>query len=238
MTLTSHPLWASFENVTQTARPDGGAHIVALTSAFSQSGTSFVARDLALLAAQHYMPQGGRAALIDFDVNQQTQAAGFDTPKSIAKHGALQGPYDASFGQTPFWQVSPEMVSGDGKRGKSASHCGLFFVGETGLAVSRFEWETVKDGQTVHVTKAPDYWQAARSQFSVIIVDCPAFERTDIALNVICEADATILISPKHRSTDLELVSLAQTISASGGTCAGMILNDGLPMQKYAGTAI
>lgn len=235
MTQTSHPLWGIFEALTQTPRADGRALIIALVSAFSKSGTSYVARDLSLLGASYFSSQGGRVALIDFDVNQQSQCAGFDRPQSIADHGALQGPYDATFGQAPFWQVSPDMVADDGTRTQAAAHCGLYFVGESGLAVSSFDWETVKSGQTVHVRRSPEYWNAARSQFSFLVVDCPSTDRSNTSMDMIPDADMTVIVSSSYRATDPAHTELSQKIIASGGRCAGMILNAGPPIQEYAG---
>lgn len=235
MSVTSHPLWGTLNTIISVPRTDGLAKIIALVSPFTGSGTSYVARDLALLAAKHYVPQGGRVALMDLDINQQTQCAGFDKPKSIGEQGAIQGPFDATFGQVPFWQVSPDMVEDSGQRTHAGNHCGLFFVGETGLAVSAFDWETVKDGQTVHIRRVPDYWHAARSQFSFIIIDCPATDRASIAMDIIPDADASIIITPSFRSTDPEHNALAQKIVSAGGACAGIVQNEGLAIQEYAG---
>lgn len=235
MTGTSHPLWGIFEALSRTPRADGAAKIIALVSPFTKSGTSHVAKELSLLAAGHYVPRGGRVALIDFDVNQQTQCEGFDRPKSIGDHGVIQGPFDATFGQVPFWQVSPDMVAGDGQRTQAALHCGLYFVGETGLAVSSFDWKTVKAGQTVHVRRSPEYWQAARSQFSFIFVDCPSVDRSDMAMDMIPDADAAVIVSPELRVSDPAHDALAQKIADVGGICAGKILNTGPAVQAYAG---
>lgn len=211
------------------------APIYALTSPFTQSGTSHVCRSLALLAAQHYAASGGRVALIDFDINQQTQAETFDTPRSIGTYGALQGPYDATFGKMPFWQVSPDMVADSGERTSAGSYCGLHFVGETGLAVSKFEWDVVKSGQAVHVMSSPDYWQAIRQQFSAVFVDCPAMDRTDIALNIIPYADSTMIIAPNHRANDPEIAKLSELITKEGGQSAGVVLNAGKAVQPFSG---
>ena len=235
MTAASHPLWGIFEALSRVPRADGRAKIIALVSPFTKSGTSHVARDLSLLAAQHFVQMGGRVALMDFDVNQQTQCDGFDTPESIAAHGAIQGPFDATFGQSPYWQVSPDMVSGDGQMAQMSLHCGLFFVGETGLAVSSFDWKTIKAGQTVHVRRAPEYWQAARSQFSFIFVDCPSTDRSGMAMEMIPDADMAVIISPEYRASDPAHDALAQKITQAGGTCAGKILNAGPVVQPYVG---
>lgn len=235
MTETAHPFESIFAALIQSPVQDGRSPLYALVSPYTQSGTSYVSRELALHAARHFGTNGGRVALIDYDINQQTQASNFDTPRAIAQNGVLQGPFDATFGQTPFWQVSPDMVSETGDRTQAGSYCGLHFVGETGLVVSRFDWNAVRSGQTVHVVSAPDYWQAARAQFSAIFVDCPATDRTDISLNVISDADKTIIVAPDHRTNDPEVLNLAQKITQEGGHCAGVIANAGKALQEFSG---
>ena len=135
--MSIHPLWETLESLTAQPRADGVASLIAVTSSFSGCGTSFVTRDLALLAASFYGQTGGRVALFDFDINQQTQFAAFDTPRSIGMYGAAQGPFDATFGEKPFWQVSPDVMSIDGQRHQASSHCGLYLIGETASSIGQ-----------------------------------------------------------------------------------------------------
>ncbi len=230
-----NPLKAIFDLIMANPRPDGRGKIFAMTSAFKQTGTSFVSRSLALLAADHFSPLGARAALIDYDINQQTQAAAFDTPKMIASYGILEGPYDASFGQSPFWQISPEMMSDDGERRKTSDSCGMYLLNQAALGVTKFDWQTVKAGQSVHVVRSTEYWEAVRSAFAITFVDCPSFETSDFAKSIIPDADATIIISPQHRSGDPAHAVLVEIIKELGGSCLGMVLNAGLPVRDYTG---
>ena len=232
-----NPLKSIFDLIMAHPRPDGRGNIIALTSAFKHSGTSYVSRHLALLAAESYASSGRRAALIDFDINQQTQAAAFDTPKMIAAYGTLEGPYDATFNQKPFWQISPGMLSGNGERLSGAANCGFYLLSQTALAVSKFDWQTIKAGQSVHVVKSPEYWDAMRTAFGIVFVDCPASEASDFAMSVVSDADVTVIISPEHRSGDSANAQLVQSIEFAGGTCLGMVLNAGLSVRGYAGNA-
>lgn len=235
MSSGTHPLQGALQALTVTPRGDGLAPVIAITSGFSKSGTSHVSRELALLAASNYGAQGGRAALIDLDINNQSQAAFFDTPQQIAAHGALSGPYDATFGETPFWQVSPDMMEDGGMRSAANTYCGLYMLGVNKLVVSKFNWQAVKQGQSVHVVNSPHYWQAIRNQFSIIFVDCPSFEDSDIAINIVPYADKTIIVSPEHKASDPINSELSYIISNAGGYCAGLVLNAGMPAHNYTG---
>jgi len=222
MTISAHPLYNVLCALTNSDTPS----LNVLTSPFSSNGTSYVARDLALLAAQHYQPQGHRVALIDYDLNKQSQTMYFETLGSKNIHGSLLGPYDATFGQKPFWQISPDIISGV-ERTADSTVCNLFLVGDTGLAITHFNWDSVKSGQTVHITKSTEYWQALRQNFACIIVDCPAFDRSDVALNVIPDADNVIFVSSEDNKNHSAHKDLAETLKQSGKACKGLIVNTG-----------
>lgn len=234
MTGEAHPLWMCLSGMLMSPRPDGRSQIVSVTSSISNNGTSHVARTLALLAAQHFSVSGQRVLLVDFDLDKQSQGPFFSRPEAGRTYGEMQGPYDATFGQTPFWQISPNALSGSGPQGNDNSYCQLFLVGQTGLAVTQFDWAAVKSGQKVLTVASRNYWQALRDNFGFIIVDCPAYDRTDIGLQIFPEADKTVLVSQEHRRADPVHSTLFQTISNAGGHCAGLILNTGMPAQAYS----
>lgn len=233
ITSPQHPLFGSFQALVGDVGPDTPACVIALVSSSSRSGTSYVARALAELGAEQFLPHGRRVLLLDYDINQQTQAAYFEHSVEGAVNKKLQGPFDATFEATPFWQVSPDTLSDDGQRATGSSLCGLYLVGESGLAVTRFNWHSIKTGQTVHVVESRDYWKAAKEQFGLIIVDCPPFDRADIGLNVFPDADKSVVISLVSNAANPANAALAQTMADAGGKCAGIILNAG-PSQNTA----
>jgi Mrp family chromosome partitioning ATPase len=204
-----------------------------MTAADTGAGTSYVARNLALLAAAHYLPFGRRAVLIDLDLTHQTQAAYFRSPAALAQYGHSQGPYDATFGAEPFWQVSPDGIDAQGRRKSAALYGGLHLIGATGLAVTEFRWSEIKTGQSVHCTAAREYWNALRDQFAVVIVDAPAIDRTDIAMTVVAEADRTAVICSAARASHAVQAQLSARIDMEGGRCAGLIVNAG-PAQPHS----
>lgn len=230
---TAHPLFGSFQALVGPVSPETPATVIAMISPQSRSGVSYVARALAELGAEQFSSYGKQVLLIDYDINQQTQAAYFEHSVAGSINKQLQGPYDATFGQNPFWQVSPDTLAQNGQRDTETTHCGLYLVGETGLAVTRFHWNSIKEGQTVHIVESRDYWNAVREKFGLVIVDCPAFDRSDIALNVIPYADKSVIVSLKAQAANPANAALAQTISDAAGKCAGIILNEG-PSQNMA----
>lgn len=222
-----HPLQAVLSTLCTPTRADGRAPVIAVTSAHAQVGSSYVARNLALLAAQHYVDFGQRVALVDLDLATQAQYGFFNEPLQQSIFGPLSPAYDATFGVTPFWQVSPDNLNADGTRMAAARYGALHLVGDTGLAITRFNWGEVKDGQTVHIAAARDYWHALRDQFAVVIVDTPAFQTADTALTVVPEADKTVIVCDSARASDPTQKALSDRINEAGGRCAGMVINEG-----------
>lgn len=221
------PLQGVLSGLCVPPRVDGRGPVIAVTAAHARVGTSYVARNLALLAAQHYAPYGQRVALVDLDLTQQSQSAFFNDPAQQSVFGALQGPYDATFGKAPFWQVSPDWLDDDGNRISAARYGALFLVGSTGLTVTKFNWGEIKEGQNVHLVASRDYWHALRDQFAVVIVDTPSFDRADTALTVITEADKTVIVCDSGRAADPAQKALSDKIVENDGRCAGMIVNAG-----------
>ncbi len=229
MDFTSHPLYGTLFTLAGQPRPDGRAKIIALTSPYAGVGTSYVARQLALLAAQFYQPQGQRVALVDYDLDQQTQGAFFEAEARQKQYGALTGPFDLTFGQTPFWQVSPSVLDEAGNRIRSSAYAATYLVGDTGLAISRFDWAQIRTGQQVHVRDAPGHWDVLRDQFGLIIVDTPSFDRSDNGIHLFPLADACALVCDMYRSRETALKEFGDKIISIGGQCAGTIINAGPP---------
>ena len=234
MELTQHPLYSAFYGLVQTPRADGLAPIITLTSPFSQVGTSYVARSLALLASEYYRSHGLRVALIDYDLNQQSQAAYFEDGNAQTRHGAFMGPFDLTFGEKPFWQVSPGIVDDNGQRLGAGSYGGSFLIGDSGLVISKFDWKAVRTGQQVHVRDVPKYWNRMRQEFALIIADTPAFDRGDTSVNMISISDKTVIVCDPVRTHDTAISELCANIGVMGGHYAGVIVNAGRaePMQS------
>lgn len=220
----NHPLQSVLSSLCTPERGDGRAPVIALTASDTGVGTSYVSRMLALLAAQHYAPYGQRVVLIDMDVSQQSQMTFF---RNTPQYGEIQGPFDATFGENPFWQVSPDGIDEFGRRKSAALYGGLNLIGQTGLAVTEFRWSEIKDGQSVHICAARDYWNVLRDEFSLVIVDTPAFDRADTALTVVPEADKTVIICAPDTASLPSQKALSDRIEAEEGRCAGLVVNEG-----------
>lgn len=189
-----------------------------MCAARSGAGTSYVVRELALT-----MAGTGRSVLIaDMDISRCDQYARF-----AADGAALSGPYDASYGTAPFWQVSPAIAGSDGQTTFGA----LYQCPSLGVSVTSFLWQNLRQGQSVNIARAPDYWSALRGAYNAVIIDVPALDRSDCGNTVFAYADSNVLIAPGSDAPDNHMAFGA--ITAAGGTCAGVIFNS-LPQANAA----
>jgi Mrp family chromosome partitioning ATPase len=219
-----------YRQLSTPGRFDGKGSIYVFTSPKTGAGTSFVARNMAMIAA-HEIGQGANAGahvlLLDMDLQNNAQSNYFSSPEAQAQYGAAQGPYDATFGSVPFWRVTPSMVNDQGQSVSDSAFMSLHLLPHAGISFSKFHWENFRPGQNVHIQNARPFWHALRDHFAAVIVDTPALDRADILSTVSMEADQTILVAPGSAARDPELSAAYQRVNNLGASCAGVIFNDG-----------
>jgi len=205
-------------------REDGLGKIVQITSAQSGVGTSYVARNLALLASSDLAPSGQRVALIDYDLAQMAQSQYFFAPQRL---NDVSGPYDASYGQSGFWAAQ----NIQGKSREISDLCAFYLDNHTGLAVSTFLTDRLFGGETIALRHAANYWQNLRRHFAFVMIDTPAIDRANEALNLAPIANTTILVAEAETANDPMHESAKNAILNSGGRYEGVLLNAGAPAQ-------
>jgi len=226
-----------YEQLSQAGRTDGRGAIYAFTAAHTGVGTSFTAREMALIAAQS-APQGQQVLLVDMDISNNSQSGYFFAPDSQNHYGIPSGPYDACFAAKPFWQVTPAMVGKNGENISDSNFMSLHILEAISLAFTAFHWENFREGQTVQLQNARDYWHKLRDHFSAVIIDTPALDRADILSTIAAEVDTSILVASTPTSKDSALGAAYARITSLGGRCAGVILNDGpVPLAEYGGAS-
>ena len=231
-------LQKTWQGLSDAPCPDGQGKIFAFVSAKSNSGTSFIVRQLAQIASLQSQTSNRRVLIIDMDLQKSAQAEWFFSPRAQTQFGPPQGPYDACFGAEPFWRVTPSMVGRDGLNQSNSVYMSLHMVPQSHLTFSCFHWEKFMPGQTVLIQNARQYWHALRAQFGAILVDIPALDRADLIGTICPEADQTVLVSDL-RDIHSEIMGQAyRRLQDMNAHCAGMILNE-LPVgsQMHGGLA-
>lgn len=211
--------------IVRTSRADGRGRVFAVCAGEDKQGTSYCARGLSLAAAH----LGFECLLVDMDITQNTQFEAVTSPDVIRDFGQMNGPYDASLGQDPFWRVSPSAMTDNGQRESDAAFAALHMLGHGQLSVTRFLWDKIKPGQTVHIAQARPYWHAARDKYALTFIDIPSTARSQAGGTVFGEADGTVLVATDSRSASAK--DMLAKVNAAGGTCVGIILNSAVERQ-------
>lgn len=226
-----------YQQLAADSRADRKGKIYAFTSPKTGSGTSYIARQMALIAAEE-IEADQHVLILDMDIQNNAQSGHFFAQETQTYYGAPTGPYDATFGTVPFWSVTPSSVNEHGQNITDTHFMSLHIVERAGVSFSHFHWERFKDGQNVHIQNARPYWHALRNHFSAIFVDTPALDRANVLGTVCPEVDTNILVSATTDAQDQSLSDLMKNITEKGGTCAGVILNDGAPEDNSALTQV
>ncbi|MDE1174015.1 MAG: hypothetical protein PW790_10140 [Parvibaculaceae bacterium] len=193
--------------------PENGAqhaNIVQIVSSRKGEGTSTIARDLALLAADRHE---WRVLLIDLGpLGPDSQAEALKV--RLARHHAIQA-HKESRDYTGRPSLIPAMPTLE-------QHGGLYHIGQTGLyvTVAVSEDEAIAPGSQWSAIFA-----AARRGFDLVIVDSPALDSSYCSV-VLAPLVDTTLITLAAESTRLGVAqNLRDRLMLAGGNIAGVILN-------------
>ncbi|MEE9272921.1 MAG: hypothetical protein V3U57_06625 [Robiginitomaculum sp.] len=207
-------------------RQDGQGEVTVLCAPHSHAGTSYVARNMALITAQN-LPESAQVLLVEMDIQNNAQSSFFFASENQAIYGVPAGPYDASYGQQPFWRITPSIVNEQGLNLTDAHFMSLNILQACKISFTHFHWENLKAGHNVHIQNARNYWHELRKHYAAIIIDTPALDRSDILETISPEADRTILVAHSRDSRSESLASAYNKIKAMDTDCAGVIFNNG-----------
>jgi Mrp family chromosome partitioning ATPase len=194
------------------AATGGAGAVVMFMGTKHDVGISEVARAFAELAAERAAKS---AWLIDLD---------FFGPGQFSALGGMQtgfkGPYDMTFGVTPFWRAQPR--SPDGAQGEGAVVGYKTLIPK--LYVSCFNRKALADNQKLLVTPAPDYWRAVRRSVNLTIVDAPPLEQSRAGLALAADMDGVVLVIDGNKSNVRESIDLRDEVVGRGGRCLGIVV--------------
>ncbi|RKQ71907.1 Mrp family chromosome partitioning ATPase [Litorimonas taeanensis] len=216
------------QGIQSSPRPDGLGKIIQVCAANPKMGTSFVARNLAELAAANSGYDEKRVGLFDCDLQQQDQTGFFFAPHRAVD---MQGPYDVRFGGSGFWAVQTPT----GQYKDMPNLCGIFINAKSGLAFTTLFWDQLQAGDQLQFFVNDAYWMHLRSQFSYIFVDMPAFDRSQDCLALAPHCDGTIIVALADEAEDPLHRQMRDRIIQTGGRYEGLILNGGSPIQALKG---
>jgi Mrp family chromosome partitioning ATPase len=200
--------------------PAHRARVLQFVSASTGEGVSTVAREYARLVAVRARKP---VWLIDGDLAQQGQLEAVAAEPD--RFGQLGRAARASPDGSSFFAVTPPSVGSDGR---SVSPAGLLTARPClggRLWITRFPMERVRSGQKVEVVGDPAYWDALRRHADTVIIDAPAADRGDAAINLAPYVDASILVVAAGATAAQEPAMLRDEIEGVGGRIAGLVMN-------------
>ncbi|MBL4617903.1 MAG: hypothetical protein JKY46_09410 [Robiginitomaculum sp.] len=195
--------------------------VLAFASAKKGAGVSTCAQGFARLLAPNLV-RGVWLFDLDFYINGQ--AANFSSTQAQHVYGQFGPPLDPTLQQKPFWRVSPQLVRNDGREVSSAWHLAMHQIGQHRLFVSKFRNQSLETGQSVHIIRAPSYWQRVRDAIDLAIIDVPSRDRSRTLLAIAPDVDGVVLVA-EHGTNPNELKLLQHEVEAAGGNCLGVIFN-------------
>ena len=208
-------LWASLG-----APSAGRARAVMFVAAAAGEGTSTVAREFALYAAQH---AGRRVWLVDLDLMDSHQVSAIAAQP--ARFGVLGPASAATPNHAVFFTVQPPLRQPDGRPWPDARYLAAHAVGSLPLWVTRFRRDALKGRQAAHILPTGDYWNTLRRHADLIVVDAPSADRSQAALTVAQFMDETVLVVAADQADVRAPAQLRDAIQAAGGRCAGLFFN-------------
>jgi Mrp family chromosome partitioning ATPase len=198
----------------------GRARIIEFIGASGGEGTSTVAREFALYAAQG---EGRRVWLVDLDLMGQSQAEALSADP--VRHGDVGPGAPATPDGSMFFTVQPPLKRPDRRAWPDGRYIRAHGVGGADLWVTHFRRDALRGRQAVHVLPAPDYWNALRRHADLIVVDAPAAERSHAGLTVAPNMDAVVLVVAADHADTRGPAYLRDAVSEAGGHCAGVFVN-------------
>lgn len=198
----------------------GRARIIQTVAARRGEGTSTVARELAYFAAR----RAGRSVwLVDLDLLASPQHAAIS--EEAERYGLLGQPAAASPDGSMFFSVQPATQGADGQPWPDSRFLAAHRVGAARWWVTRFRREVLRGRQQVHIRPEGDYWNALRRFADLIIVDCPAVDRSQSAMTVAPFMDQTLMVVAADEP-DVRAPALARdALTGAGADVVGLFFN-------------
>lgn len=199
-------VWTALQSVAKF----GGASVMFLGVGIGDSA-SFCARNFAQIAQN----RANKAVwLLDLDFFNNGQYNEF------TKNGAnISGPYDMTFGQKPFWRLSPANQNVDLSSLLVAGR-----IDQSKLFVSRFRRDKLLNNQSIQIGPMPEYWAALRNSIDMVIVDAPSIDISRAGLALISDMDGIVLVIDSVSSDAQDVAALRDEILQRGGNCLGAIM--------------
>lgn len=200
--------------------PAGQGRVLQFVAAASGEGSSTLAREFALYAAQHARRP---VWLVDLDLMGATQHAAVTADPG--RFGPVGPASQASPDGSSFVSVQPSARTADGKVLTDARYLAGHAVLRGRLWITRFRKEALRPGQQVRLNASPDYWRALAAHAEYVIIDTPAADRSTAAVTLAAQVDASVMVVAADGADARAPAALKQALDTHGGRIAGLVFN-------------
>lgn len=200
--------------------PAGRCRVLQFAAATGGEGTSTLAREFARVAAERALRP---VWLVDLDLWRGAQVEAL--ARAPQRYGALGPEVAGAPGEAAFFAVEPPSRGPDGRPWPSGRYLNAHSAMGRRLWVTRFRADAVRRNQSVEIVRDGGYWAALRRHAEYVVVDAPAYDRSQAALVVAPFMDATVLVVAAETSDPRGAGALRDAIDGAGGRCAGLVFN-------------
>lgn len=202
------------------AAESGRGRALLFVSACSGEGVSTVAREYARCEAAFAKRP---VWLVDADLRQQTQLqAVLEEPTRFGPPGPVSS---ASPDGSVFFALSPKALDPQGQPVPDSHYLIARPFLDKRLWVTRLRDHLLLPGQKARLFEQSSYWQALRTHAQAIVVDAPAFDRSDAVLKLAPLVDGVVLVVSEGEGDIDARVALKTEIEQVGGRLLGMVYN-------------
>ncbi len=191
--------------------------IMQIVGATPNEGTSTVAREFALVAAQQI---AGDVLLLDLNTGKNNQ---FDTisGRLTDRFGEPGAPEETSVRTRSLWRSTSQALD----QGSTTVEMTLHRLGHSNLVVSRLDPASLTSAGTIQLNTGDGFWQSLHGNFRLAIIDSPSLIRNYDGLSVSKRADATMLVITAEKTRKPVAELLRDRVTENDGYVSALIFN-------------
>ena len=199
---------------------DGPARSLQFIAAEQGEGTSLLSREFAVYASERMMRPVWLVSLeTGSDVHVQAVQA---QPWRFGRLGEMQ---QASPDGSMFFKVEPVASDRRGQLVSDVDYLVAYGVCEARLWLTQFRQNLLNADQKVQVAASGAYWNALKAYSDLIIVDCPALDRSNDGLTIAPFMDQSLIVLSADGASVRGPALLKNALTAAGANCAGLVFN-------------
>jgi uncharacterized protein involved in exopolysaccharide biosynthesis/Mrp family chromosome partitioning ATPase len=191
--------------------------VMQIVGATPGEGTSTIAREFALVAAQQI---AGDVLLLDLNISGNSQ---FDViADQLSERFGEPGPAEETPVRTrSLWRATSQAL----EAGAQTVDVTLHRLGASNLVVSRTDPDSVNAAGTVQLRTSDGFWQSLHGNFRLAVIDSPSLIRNYDGLTVCKRADGTLLVISAEKTRKPVAELLRDRVSENDGYVSAVIFN-------------